>query len=327
MLSKIKEKKKRKNSATVAFYNLDNLFDIYDDPDTLDDEYTPTGEKKWTYRKYKNKLKKLAEVIAKIGSDYTLRPPTLIGFAELENESVLIDLLNTKGLREFPYDYVHYDSPDDRGVDVAFAFCKKDFELIESSKHELIIYQKNGNRDYTRDILYVKGKLRGELMHIIVNHWPSRREGEESVRKRIAAAQRVHEIIHTINTENENPKIIIMGDFNDEYNSPSIQKHLVSSQFFNPMQSLKDSGLGSSYYNGKWFLFDQIIFSVNFLEKRQGQFFFKYADVFNPDFLKTWKGKRKNTPHRTYVGTWHQGGYSDHFPVFTQIEQHKRFLF
>ncbi len=325
MLSKITEKKARENSAIVAFYNLDNLFDIYDDPDTLDDEYTPTGKKKWTYRKYKSKVNNLAEVIEKIGADHTLRPPTIIGFAELENESVLVDILNTEPLRKYAYGYVHYDSPDERGVDVAFAFCKKDFELLDSDKYELIIYHKNGIRHYTRDILYVKGKLRGERMHIIVNHWPSRRDGEvESMYKRVAAAQRVHEIIDRINAEETDAKIIIMGDFNDEYNSPSIQEHLVSSQFFNPMQSLQESGFGSSYTNGRWYLFDQIIFSVNFLEKDKGKFFFKQAGVFNADFLKTWSGKRKDTPYRTFIGTWYQGGYSDHFPVYAKIEQNKK---
>jgi len=322
MFSYFKESKPKDHVFSITFYNLDNLFDIYDDPDTFDDDYTPNGDKKWTYRRYKNKLNKISEVLCKIGLEHSKVPPVLIGMAELENEEVLIDLLETKHLAPINYDYVHYDSPDERGVDVSLIYQKAFFELLDSKQYPLYLFDENNVRDYTRDIIYVKGKLNGELLHIIVNHWPSRRSGEaESEKKRIAAAKRVHEIITELKQETENPKIIIMGDFNDEPYNISIKKHLVSDEFFNPMESLKDKGEGTSVYNKEWYLFDQLIFTKNFLEKKPKQNFFKYVDIYDPEKLRTWKGKRKDNPHRTYIGKWYVGGYSDHFPVYAYLEK------
>ncbi len=322
MFSYFKEEIPKEQVATVAFYNLDNLFDIFDDPDTLDDDFTPTGEKKWTYKRYKNKINKISEVLCKIGTEHSKMPPALVGLAELENEDVVADLVASKNLRDFHYDYVHYDSPDERGIDVALIFLKKSFEVLDSKVYPLMLFEDDGRRDYTRDILMVKGNLKGELIYVIVNHWPSRREGQEqSEFKRIAAAKRVHEIIADINTETENAKIIVMGDFNDGYNSTSIRKHLVTDDFYNPMERLKTTGNGSSVYNNEWFLFDQIIVSKNFLEEQPNEHLFKYAGVYDPKFIRTWRGRRKNNPHRTFIGKWHQGGYSDHFPVYLYLEK------
>ena len=300
-----------------------NLFDIFDDPDTLDDDYTPLGEKKWTYKRYKHKIKKMSQVLSKIGIEHTQTPPALIGLAEIENKSVIDDLVKSKDLKEFHYNYVHYNSPDERGIDVGLLYQKKSFELLDSKPYTVFIYNENGRRDYTRDILLVKGKLKGDLLYIIVNHWPSRREGlEESVFKRMAAAERVLEIVAEIKEETTDPKIIVMGDFNDGYDTASI-KHLVKNQFYNPMERLKTKGDGSSVYNNEWYLFDQIIFSNNFLEDQTTGFCFKYADVYDPKFIRTWRGKHKNEPHRTFIGKWHQGGYSDHFPVYAYLEMNK----
>ena len=322
MFSYFKEAKQKENIFSVAFYNLDNLFDIYDDPDTFDDDFTPTGEKKWTYRRYKNKLNKISEVLCRIGLEHSFAPPVLIGLAELENEEVIIDLLETTQLKQVNYDYVHYDSPDERGIDVGLLYNKKHFELLNSCQYPLYLYEENGKRDYTRDMLLVKGNLHGELVYVIVNHWPSRRSGtDKSEPKRIAAAKRVHEIINEIEEETPKPKIIIMGDFNDEPTSTSIKKHLVDARFHNPMERLKSKGEGTSVYNKDWYLFDQIIFSKNFLAEENNKNLFKYAEIYDPESIKTWKGKRKNNPHRTYIGRWHVGGYSDHFPVFAYLEK------
>jgi len=320
--SYFKKQGQKENVHSIAFYNLDNLFDIYDDPDTLDDDFTPTGEKKWTLRRYKNKVQKLGEVLSNIGLEHAFMPPVFVGLAELENESVLIDLVESKKLAPFNYEYVHYDSPDERGIDVAFIYQKKYFELLDSKKYPLLLFDENGKRDYTRDMLLVKGRLFGELLYVIVNHWPSRRSGtEESVPKRIAAANRVHEIIKEVQEEEAEAKIIIMGDFNDGPNDISIKKHLVTSDFYNPMEMLKSKGEGSLIFNKEWLLFDQIIFSKNFFNDSSNELTYRYADVFDPEFIKTWKGKHKNSPHRTYIGKWHQGGFSDHFPVFIYLEK------
>lgn len=313
----------KENIFTIAFYNLDNLFDIFDDPDTLDDDFTPTGYKKWTYKRYKNKLLKMGQVISKIGSENSKQPPVIIGVAELENESVLIDLIESKHLKNHPYDYVHYDSPDERGIDVGFIYHKEHFEYISSKQYPLIINEPEGDRDYTRDILLVKGKLKGELMHILVNHWPSRREGiKESDYKRLTAAHRVNEIVKEIQRETSNANIIVMGDFNDCYNSKSVQE-ISKKGFYNPMERLRNEGNGTSVFNNEWYLFDQILFSENFIKNTNQKLRYRYADIYDPKFIRTWRGKRKNKPFRTFIGRWHQGGYSDHFPVYAYIEHKK----
>lgn len=321
MFSYFKEKIPKDSVSTVAFYNLENLFDIYNDPKKMDDDFTPTGKKKWTFKRYKNKIKKLSQVIIKIGVEHSTKPPVLVGLAELENKSVVSDLVASKNLRGFNYDYVQYDSPDERGIDVALIYLKEHFELLYSKAYPLMLFEEDGERDYTRDILLVKGNLKGELVYVLVNHWPSRREGkDESDFKRIAAADRIHEIVTEIKTETDNPKIIIMGDFNDGYNSPSI-RNLVKNEFYNPMERLKTKGNGSSVYNDEWFLFDQIIISNNFLYEQPNTNKFKYASVYDAKFIKTWHGKRKGNPHRTYIGRWYQGGFSDHFPVYMYLEK------
>ena len=156
----------------------------------------------------------------------------------------------------------------------------------------------------------------------MVNHWSSRRDGEEETRpKRIKAAQLVHTAIEEIKAEIDDPKIIIMGDFNDDPISESVKTHLVTEDFFNPMESLFDKGLGTLTFNGNWNLFDQIIFSKNFLTQESEKHSFMYAEVFNKEWLTIFKGKLKGSPFRTYIGPWYKGGFSDHFPVYSFLKK------
>jgi endonuclease/exonuclease/phosphatase family metal-dependent hydrolase len=308
------------NLYTVAFYNLENLFDIYDDPDTLDDDFTPLGRNKWNAKKYNRKIKKMASVISQIGVPETGFPPAMIGLAEVENRKVLEDLVQTDPLKRFNYEIVHYDSPDERGVEVAFLFRKSVFSVLHSKTYTLLISNEEGERDYTRDILLIKGKLQGEEVYCIVNHWPSRREGTEATAyKRIAAANTIHHILEVIKKESEFPKLLIMGDFNDDPDSKSIKYHLVNDALYNPFESIFDKGEGSLNHRGDWHLFDQIIISKTFFDDTG--FIFRKAEIFDEDFLKQWKGKRKGSPFRTYIGKWHQGGFSDHFPVYITLEE------
>lgn len=308
------------NLYTVAFYNLENLFDTTNNPDTLDDDFTPKGRKRWNNKRYHRKIKKLSRAIAQIGVDKTKKLPSLIGIAEVENYEVVNDLIVSKYLKEHSYGIVHYDSEDERGIEVGLLYKKEDFELLDSKNYTLLLINELGERDYTRDILYVKGKLKGELVYILVNHWPSRRSGtQETEHKRIAAAKKNHEIIATILNETPDAKIIMMGDFNDNPNSPSIKHHLVSEAFYNPFESFFDKGFGTSTHDREWYLFDQIIFSKNFFTQ-DASLTFKHAEIFNEHFLKSWKGKYKGKPFRTYIGKWYQGGFSDHYPVFLTLE-------
>lgn len=303
---------------TAAFYNLENLFDVRNDHVTLDEDFTPNGRKKWTKKRYDAKIKRLTSVIVQIGAEKVGYVPAMIGIGEVENESVVKDLVNSKHLRPYNFGYVHTNSSDERGIEVAFLYRKSIFELISSTPHTLLLLDDQGVRDYTRDVLYVHGRLAGKEIHILVNHWPSRRTGPGFTdEKRVAASTLVRTITDQIKSENSDAQLMIMGDFNDGPYSNSIQR-LKGDDLINPFEPIKDRGQGTSTHNRQWFLFDQILMSQNF--SGQGPLRFREADIFNKYFLTEYKGKRKGNPFRTYIGKKHQGGYSDHFPVYVVVE-------
>jgi predicted extracellular nuclease len=322
MFPTISSSKQQQNITTIAFYNVENLFDTIDNPKTADDEFTPKGKKRWTYKRYRIKVKKLGSVISQLGMQRSKNPPAIVGLVEVENAKVVEDLANSSYLRKHHYGFVHHDSPDERGIDVALLYNKVAFELLDSTTYPVFLENDRGERDYTRDILKVSGNLHGELVHILVNHWSSRREGaKETEHKRITTAETLRGIIEIIKDSEMDPKIIIMGDFNDDPTSKSVKKHLVKDDFHNPMESILDRGNGTTTYNKKWNLFDQIIFSNNFLDKTKGTLYFKHAEVFNKEWLRIFKGKLKGSPFRTYFGKWYQGGFSDHFPVYAFLKK------
>ncbi|AUC86041.1 endonuclease [Polaribacter sp. ALD11] len=322
MFPSITSLKQSDKITTIGFYNVENLFDTVDDPKTFDDDYTTDGKRKWTDKRYRIKIKKLSSVISKLGLNRSKYPPAIVGLVEVENAKVVSDLVYSSNLKKHHYGFVHHDSPDERGIDVALLYNKQFFELLTSETFPVFLNNDEGERDYTRDILKVTGNLRGELVHIFVNHWPSRREGiVESEPKRVIAAETARTIIAQIKGTHFDAKIIVMGDFNDNPTSNSV-KTLVSDDFINPMESiLNPEKRGSLTYNGKWNLFDQILFSKNFLEQKEGKLHFKHAEVFNKEWLKIFKGKLKGSPFRTYIGPWYQGGFSDHFPVYAFLKK------
>lgn len=323
MLNSFLFPKRKEKIVTVAFYNVENLFDTKDNPKTYDDDFTTDGTKNWNEKRYAIKIKKLGSVISQLGVKRSKMPPVIVGLVEVENAKVVNDLKNSSHLKKYPYHFVHYDSPDDRGIDVALMYNRQFFELIDSKSYPLFIETSEGKQDFTRDILRVSGNLNGELIHVLVNHWPSRREGAEaSEYKRIAAAELAKSIVNEIQTVDVNAKIIVMGDFNDDPTSKSIQEHLVTEDFYNPMEPLLNrEKTGTLTYNGKWNLFDQIILTKNFKVKEPGKHTFKHAEVFNKEWLKIFKGKLKGSPFRTYIGKWYQGGFSDHFPVYAYFKK------
>jgi endonuclease/exonuclease/phosphatase family metal-dependent hydrolase len=307
------------NLYTCAFYNLENLFDIYNDPKTLDDDFTAEGRKKWNKKRYDKKVKKMSSVIAQIGKGESGYAPAIIGLAEVENRKVVEDLTNSDDLKRFKYDIVHFDSSDERGIEVALLFRRSVFELLHAETFTLFLTDDEGKRDFTRDVLLVKGNLKGELVHIVVNHWPSRRRGTgETENKRIKAAKLVTDITNKIYNETKKARIIVMGDFNDNPTNNSIKQYLVNDEFHNPFESIFSNGKGTLTYDDQWLLFDQIIITRNFLN--DSNLAFDTAKIFDEHFLEEWKGKRKGSPFRTYIGKWHQGGYSDHFPVFITLQ-------
>ncbi|WP_405564363.1 endonuclease/exonuclease/phosphatase family protein [Polaribacter sp. Asnod6-C07] len=322
MFPTLSSSKQKKNITTIAFYNVENLFDTIDNPKTADDDFTPKGRNKWNYKRYDSKIKKLSSVISQLGLNRSKYPPAIVGLVEVENAKVVSDLANSSYLKKHHYGFVHHNSPDERGIDVALLYNKIAFELIDSETYPVYLKDERGKRDYTRDILKVSGNLNGELVHILVNHWSSRREGAlETEPKRIIAAETARGIIEEIKSKEMSPKIIIMGDFNDDPTSTSVKDFLVKDDFYNPMKSLLAKGNGTLTYNGNWNLFDQIIFSKNFLEKKEGKSYFKHAEVFNKKWMKIYKGKYKGSPFRTYIGPWYKGGFSDHFPVYAFLKK------
>ena len=306
---------------TIGFYNLENLFDTRNDPDTLDDDFTPKGALHWNEKRYRNKLYKLGRAIAHTGRKTSRRLPVIMGLAEVENRSVLQELIQTKHLSGKGYDIVHFESPDERGIDTALIYRRKYFEVVDSEAVPLIVDNTDGMRDYTRDILHVTGLLNNERIHVIVNHWPSRRQGEEDTAyKRVAAAAEVHRIMDGVREKETAARFVIMGDFNDNPFSKSIKEHLLSPDLFNPMELLLSDDKGSANYNFKWDLFDQILFSRDFMVAKPGKHSYVEADIVNDRFLTEWSGRFKGNPFRTYAGRRYLGGYSDHFPVYIQLE-------
>lgn len=307
---------------TIAFYNIENLFDIHNDPFTNDDDFLPTSDKRWTQKKYDRKIYKIGSVISQIGTDENTTPPAIVGLAEVENKRVLKDLLASKDLQSINYDYVHYNSLDERGIDVALIYNKDVFTVNSSETFNIFITDEDGEIDFTRDVLLVSGMLGEEEIHIIVNHWPSRREGEEaSSYKRVLAAQKNIEVVNRLKQDNPNSKIIVMGDFNDNPDDDSVEELVAGANLYNPMQNLRSIDKGSLNHDFNWNVFDQIMVSINFLETKPSTLKFSDANIFDSKFLTQYNGKYKGQPYRTFVGKKYKGGFSDHFPVFIELKK------
>ncbi len=317
---------KRYYACIVAFYNLENFYDTIRNPMIHDEDFTPTGIKHYNSDLYVDKVTKLATVLSMIGIDITPAGPALIGVAEIENDTVLYDLTHHPLLSQRHYQLIHYDSKDPRGIDVALLYNPK-FFIPE--KAEKLFVQLPGNRQaafYTRDILYVKGQLAGEPVHIYVNHWPSRRGGEEkssSARETAAATCKKH--IDAILKKEPTAKIILMGDLNDDPDSPSITQTLKArkkisettpGELFNPWAEPYTHGMGTLANRDSWGLFDQIIISHAWLNRQQTGLFYHYQAIFAQNFMKENAGRYQSYPMRTWDGNHYRGGYSDHFPTY-----------
>lgn len=307
----------------VAFYNLENLFDTINNNGKYDLEFSPQGARQWNGDKYKSKLKNLSYAISQMTSKVTPMGPAIIGVSEIENKSVLDDLVKTDALKPWHLQVVHHDSPDLRGVDVALLYNPRFFKVLNVTNHTLSI--PGEPRFKTRDQMCVTGLLAGEKVSVIVNHWPSRLGGQEaSSYKREAAAALSKHIADSLLADDPNQGIIIMGDLNDDPMDKSVAKVLDAKKkkedvqpggFYNPWWSLLDKGIGTLAYKGQWNLFDQIVISDYFLGKDKSKLTFFKNQVLNKEFLKTTEGDRKGYPLRTFVGGAFVNGYSDHFPT------------
>ncbi len=315
--------------AAIGFYNLENLFDTEDDPNIKDEEFTPDGSKAWTEDKYTEKLTNMAYVISQMGKELTPNGVSILGISEIENRKVVEDLIKEPLLADRGYEIIHYDSPDFRGIDVGLIYNPNHFEVTKSTPIAVDI-SVGDNKRTTRDILHVEGLFDGEPLHILVNHWPSRRGGEKkSAWKRNKAAKMCRAVIDSLETIDPGAKVIVMGDLNDDPTSESVRSHLKAvgkksdlrkNRFlFNPYEDIYRRGLGSNAYRDAWSLFDQIIMTESLTNKNDKGYYFHKGQVFNKKFLIQRSGQYKGYPLRTFSFDKYQGGYSDHFPSFIYL--------
>ncbi len=328
-LSSFAQSKKYK-VAVVGFYNLENLFDTIEDVTKTDKDFLPEGPYHYTSQVYHDKLHRLASVISEVGTEFSPDGLALMGCAEIENETVLRDLVKDSLLVKRRYDIVHYDSPDIRGVDVGLLYNPKYFTPKYSAPLFVHLPDEDTIPHYTRDVLYVYGMLNGEPVHVFVNHWPSRRGGEEaSAPLRAIAAGVCKQKIDSIIGKNTDAKIILLGDLNDDPVSPSVAVTLKAKgdvnqiqrgELYNPWMNFYKQGIGTLAYNDSWNLFDQIIISSGFLSKDQKGFFFKEAKIFSRPWMIQQSGRYKGYPKRTYDSSnKYISGYSDHFPTYIEL--------
>lgn len=318
---------------TVVFYNLENLFDTINDPETKDEEFLPDGARRWNTVKYNKKLSNLERVmfdIAAIQKEF----PAVIGVSEVENRTVLEDLIAQPKLSKGNYRIVHYDSPDARGVDCAFFYRPDQFKLEGSAAIPFVMPGQPNFR--TRDFVTMWGTIEDEPFFFLVSHWPSRLGGKDaSAPKRMAAAEQCRHIADSVRAANPAVKVVIMGDLNDDATDDSVVvglgakrkiKEVGPEDMYNPFIDMLRAGHGTLAYQDAWNLFDNIIISENLatgstgelkIVKAEGSKF--YGNIFRRSYMIQRDGQYKGYPLRTFVGTNFQGGYSDHFPVYIYI--------
>ncbi len=373
---------KQVQRATVAFMNVENLWDVYPSADYIDGtldvndpkfhrsvpidslkylevtedykgvfndenlkgkkvirpqilstDFTPLSAKRWDETKYKDKVSRVAKLISELGRQYTNTSPAIVGLVEVENRQVVEDLIKEPVLAKDDYGIVHYNSYDARGIDIAMIYQKKRFVPENMWKKEIKIFNDEGRKIYTRDVVCVVGKLDGEHVAAFMNHWPSRSGGSATNKLRNAAAEVLRKEMDSLRTMDPNIKLFAMGDFNDDPVDASVAKYLGATgdidkisektPYFNPMWKLFKNGVASLAYRDAPNLFDQIIVSPNIITnaKLTPKYSMFKTEVYAPAYLVNSSGQWKGYPLRSWDGDTYTGGYSDHFPVFTVLQR------
>lgn len=311
----------------AGFYNVENLFDTLHDANKSDYEYLPQSAKKYNTSSYHSKIDNLSTALT--SAQFASNSLDLLGLAEVENNNVLIDLKQSlQNKTGKSYEFVHYESSDFRGIDVAFIYNSKIFKVDTSFPITVTLpVGAHGGHDKTRDILAIKGKLAKEEFYFFINHWPSRYGGKTvSNKDRMIAAMTLRRNIDSIFALNSNANIIVMGDFNDNPDDETIQKivrtaqqkNMKMDQLYNPFFEPYKKGIGSLAWQDKWALFDQIFVSKNIIDNKQQFYLYKSGILNNPELLET-QGKYKGYPKRSYNYDTFVNGFSDHLPVFIQL--------
>lgn len=315
-------------SHRIIAYNVENLFDCEDDSLTRDEGYLPNSMRGWHYKRYQNKLMAISKVVTAIsGWDV----PMLVGLCEVENRRCLEDLCVRGPLRTFALEIAHYESPDRRGIDVALLYNPRVFTMLHSEA--IPVGLKASPRLYTRDILYVKGVVEErDTLHVYLCHFPSRWSGKkETEHLRAEAASVLREHADSVSHSCSRALIVMMGDFNDNPSDKSMCQVLgaLSSEqrkdsvaLCNLMGPLSERNKGTHYYQGQWSCYDQMIVSPALLDKHSGlQVVGGEAHIFDADFLLKYDEQYlQQRPLRTYNGMTYWGGFSDHLPVYIDLE-------
>jgi predicted extracellular nuclease len=310
-------------SEKIMFYNVENFFDTYNDSLTDDNDFLPDGLMRWNLTRYNKKINSLFKTIIAAGE---WDPPALIGFCEIENRKVLEDLIYGTNLSKFNYNIIHEESPDRRGIDVCLIYRKKLANLI-SYKYWLPGEIKN--KDFnSRSVLYVKMAICSDTIHLIVNHWPSRRGGVLAGEdKRLQVSSMVKEKVDSIfKSDTKSARIIILGDFNCTPEDQIIRTLLCSPDsdkvLINLSERMEEKSVGTYRYMGRWEMIDQVIVSKGLLECEKGLFTGPdLLKIFRPDFLLKKDPKYPGfSPFSTYSGYRYQGGYSDHLPIILNLK-------
>ena len=334
----------RTKNYVVGFYNLENLFDIYDDPAKNDAEFLPDGKNQWTDVKYQKKLHNMATVIKSM-AETNGRFHSILGVSEIENRLVLEDLVSQPEIASANYQIVHYDSPDARGVDVGLLYRPDQFKLLDSESipfdfgSEKIQFAMSGEdriKFKTRDILMAHGLLDGEEFAFYVAHLPSRIGGKGwDLRSR--GAEIIYDHARNMMEKYPGIKIVVMGDMNDNPTDISMTEFMHGKEspeevgkndFFSPFISMLKAGYGSLAYQGTWNIYDVILVNETLLNAPDGGFRIRpvgkkgfYGVVYKKNFMITQRGQYKGTPFRTFSNGAFIGGYSDHLPTYIVLEK------
>ena len=307
--------------ARVIFYNVENLFDTINDPETQDEEFLPASKNQWNTKKYQVKLNHLARVLSSLLDSVQ---PLAIGLSEIENKAVLEDLIVQPLLKKYNLGIVHHNSPDERGIDCALLYNKDILEEVFDAK--LTVNFPFETKDKTRDIVYFKGYMTEEYsIYFFINHWPSRRgEPQESKPKRMVAAKVLKDKLENLYKGEPYARVVMMGDFNDNPTDSSMtfltEPISKTKKFVNLMAPLYKNGEFTLRYKDQRDIFDQFVVSENLLDKKSKYYIQNYkAAIYSPNWLLYNHAKQGLIPNRTYAsGRW-VGGYSDHLPVYFDL--------
>ena len=310
----------------LVFWNVENLFDTYDDTTHNDDDFTPQGQYRWTAKRYKVKQHHLAQTILSLGEydGNIMQPPLAIGLAEVENDKVLRDLCRGTLLRKYHYDFIHFDSPDRRGIDNALLFRRDSFHPFLAQN---IGVSDSSLHFFTRDILLVEGTTgKGDTLILLVNHFPSKRNADNEHRRKDIAG-RLRYIMDTVTAAHPNGALIVMGDFNSTPDENVIRKTLIGNdRRYMDLMSNSDA-LGSYKYQGRWTFLDHIIVSRNIIDTESScpiRIASEKGQVFDREFLLQDDERNMGQKvYRTFLGPKYIGGYSDHLPIYVDLQRRK----